>query len=38
MARLPTLDPADAEPEVRAALERLPQLAIFATGEARQRR
>jgi alkylhydroperoxidase family enzyme len=31
MARIPTLDPADAEPEVRAALERLPQLAIFAT-------
>jgi alkylhydroperoxidase family enzyme len=31
MARLPTLDSADAEPEVRAALARLPQLAIFAT-------
>lgn len=31
MARLPALDPADAEPEVRSALERLPQLAIFAT-------
>ena len=31
MARLPQLDPADAEPAVRAALERLPPLAIFAT-------
>jgi alkylhydroperoxidase family enzyme len=31
MARIPTLDPADAEPQVRSALERLPQLAIFAT-------
>jgi 4-carboxymuconolactone decarboxylase len=31
MARIPVLDPADAEPAVRAALERLPPLAIFAT-------
>jgi 4-carboxymuconolactone decarboxylase len=31
MARIPVLDPADAEPQVRAALERLPALAIFAT-------
>jgi 4-carboxymuconolactone decarboxylase len=31
MARLPTLDRDDAEPRVREALERLPQLAIFAT-------
>src|SRR5271170_8269404 len=31
MARLPPLDPADAEPSVRAALERLPPLAIFST-------
>jgi alkylhydroperoxidase family enzyme len=31
MARLPVLDPADAEPAVRAALERLPPLAIFGT-------
>jgi 4-carboxymuconolactone decarboxylase len=31
MARLPALDPADADPPVRAALERLPPLAIFST-------
>jgi alkylhydroperoxidase family enzyme len=31
MARLPVLDPADAEPAVRAALDRLPPLAIFGT-------
>jgi 4-carboxymuconolactone decarboxylase len=31
MARIPVLDPADAEPAVRSALERLPPLAIFAT-------
>ncbi len=31
MARLPVLDPADAEPAVRAALARLPPLAIFGT-------
>lgn len=31
MARLPPLDPADAEPAVRTALERLPPLAIFTT-------
>jgi 4-carboxymuconolactone decarboxylase len=31
MSRLPVLDQADAQPEVRAALERLPPLAIFAT-------
>jgi len=31
MARLPTLDRDDAEPRVRQALERLPQLAIFST-------
>jgi 4-carboxymuconolactone decarboxylase len=31
MARLPVLDPGDAEPKVREALERLPPLAIFAT-------
>jgi 4-carboxymuconolactone decarboxylase len=31
MARLPLLDPAAAEPDVRAALERLPPLAIFGT-------
>lgn len=31
MARLPLLDPSTAEPKVRAALERLPPLAIFAT-------
>jgi alkylhydroperoxidase family enzyme len=29
MARLPYLDPADAEPEVRDALERVPPLGIF---------
>ncbi len=31
MSRLPALDPSDAEPEVQAALDRLPPLAIFAT-------
>jgi 4-carboxymuconolactone decarboxylase len=31
MARIPPLEFADADPEVRAALERLPQLAIFST-------
>jgi 4-carboxymuconolactone decarboxylase len=31
MARLAPLDPADAEPRVRTALERLPRLAVFAT-------
>jgi 4-carboxymuconolactone decarboxylase len=31
MARLPPLDSAEAEPQVRAALERLPALAVFAT-------
>jgi 4-carboxymuconolactone decarboxylase len=31
MARLAPLDPGDADPPVRAALERLPPLAIFAT-------
>jgi 4-carboxymuconolactone decarboxylase len=31
MSRLPPLDPGDADPQVRAALERLPALAIFAT-------
>jgi 4-carboxymuconolactone decarboxylase len=31
MARIPPLDPAEAEPRVRAALERLPPLAVFAT-------
>ncbi len=31
MARLDPIDPADADPRVRAALERLPPLAIFAT-------
>ena len=31
MARLPVLSPGDANPQVRAALERLPQLAIFST-------
>jgi len=31
MARIPPLDPADAEPQVRSALERLPPLAVFAT-------
>jgi 4-carboxymuconolactone decarboxylase len=31
MSRLPPLDPGDADPQVRAALERLPPLAIFAT-------
>jgi alkylhydroperoxidase family enzyme len=31
VARLHPLDPADAEPPVRAALERLPPLAVFAT-------
>ncbi len=31
MARIPPLDPADAEPRVRSALERLPPLAVFAT-------
>ena len=31
MARLDPIDPADAEPHVRAALERLPPLAIFRT-------
>ncbi len=31
MARMPALDPADAEPQVRAALERLPPLTVFAT-------
>jgi alkylhydroperoxidase family enzyme len=31
VARLPVLDPADANPRVRAALERLPPLSIFAT-------
>jgi alkylhydroperoxidase family enzyme len=31
MSRLPPLDPGEADPQVRAALERLPPLAIFAT-------
>jgi 4-carboxymuconolactone decarboxylase len=31
VSRLPPLDPTDADPRVRAALERLPPLAIFAT-------
>ncbi|HEY4996902.1 MAG TPA: hypothetical protein VII03_02830 [Solirubrobacteraceae bacterium] len=31
MARIAPLDPADAEPQVRQALERLPPLAVFAT-------
>jgi alkylhydroperoxidase family enzyme len=31
MARIPVLDPADADPTVRKALERLPPLAIFGT-------
>jgi 4-carboxymuconolactone decarboxylase len=31
MARIPVLDAAEARPEVRKALERLPQLAIFGT-------
>jgi 4-carboxymuconolactone decarboxylase len=31
MSRLPPLDPGDADPHVRAALERLPPLAIFRT-------
>ncbi len=31
MARLPALDPTDAEPRVRSALERLPPLAVFRT-------
>ena len=31
MARIPVLDPAEARPDVRKALERLPQLAIFGT-------
>lgn len=31
MSRLPVLDPADADPDVRRALERLPPLAIFGT-------
>jgi len=31
MARIPVLEPAEARPEVRKALERLPQLAIFGT-------
>ncbi|HME02417.1 MAG TPA: carboxymuconolactone decarboxylase family protein [Solirubrobacteraceae bacterium] len=31
MARIPELDPADAEPRVRTALERLPPLAVFRT-------
>jgi 4-carboxymuconolactone decarboxylase len=31
MARLPALDPDDAEPRVRSALERLPSLAVFRT-------
>ncbi len=31
MARILPLDPADAEPQVRSALERLPPLAVFAT-------
>ena len=31
MGRLPVLDPLEAEPRVRSALERLPQLAIFGT-------
>ncbi|MGO8906659.1 MAG: carboxymuconolactone decarboxylase family protein [Solirubrobacteraceae bacterium] len=31
MARIPELDPADAEPRVRKALERLPPLAVFRT-------
>ncbi len=31
MARLPVLDLADADPQVRSALERLPQLAVFGT-------
>src|SRR5271154_6183273 len=31
MARVPVLNPADAEPRVRSALERLPALAVFGT-------
>jgi alkylhydroperoxidase family enzyme len=31
VARIQPLDPADADPRVRSALERLPQLAIFGT-------
>jgi 4-carboxymuconolactone decarboxylase len=31
MARIPVLDPTDADPAVREALERLPPLAIFGT-------
>jgi len=31
VARIPELDPADAEPRVRGALERLPALAVFRT-------
>jgi 4-carboxymuconolactone decarboxylase len=31
MARLPKLNPAEANPQIRAALERLPPLAIFGT-------
>ena len=31
MARIPPLDPQDAEPGVSAALERLPKLAVFGT-------
>jgi len=31
MARIPPLDPSAAEPRVRAALERLPPLGVFAT-------
>jgi 4-carboxymuconolactone decarboxylase len=31
MARIPELDPADAEPRVRDALERVPPLAVFRT-------
>jgi 4-carboxymuconolactone decarboxylase len=31
MSRLPPLDPGDADPQVREALERLPPLAIFTT-------
>ncbi len=31
MTRLPVLDPAEADPKVRAALERLPPLAVFGT-------
>ncbi|HEX3910130.1 MAG TPA: carboxymuconolactone decarboxylase family protein [Solirubrobacteraceae bacterium] len=31
MARIPVLDPAEADPKVRGALERLPRLAVFGT-------